>query len=305
MSPDPFGNLDPRSVARALGGEVVARDSILCPGPGHSRRDRSLSIRINPAAPEGFLVHSFAGDDPLACREYARDALGLSASSEERHRQARRQPSRSFAIAPDGDDDLNRSAFALRLWREACDPHGTLVEEYLASRNLTLSDDIAGDVIRFHPALKFDGASAGAMVALFRDIQTNEPRAIHRTFLDSAARKLGRKMLGPTRNAAIKLDPDENVTLGLHIGEGIETCIAARLAGFRPVWALGSAGSIAAFPVLPGIEAVTILAETDDDGANHRATQACATRWAEAGREVFAVLPQIGGDLNDVWREVA
>src|SRR5262249_62405708 len=110
MSPDPFGNLDPRSVARALGGEVVARDSILCPGPGHSRRDRSLSIRINPAAPEGFLVHSFAGDDPLACREYARDALGLSASSEERHRQARRQPSRSFAIAPDGDDDLNRSA---------------------------------------------------------------------------------------------------------------------------------------------------------------------------------------------------
>jgi hypothetical protein len=146
MSPGPFGNLDPRSVARALGGEVVARDSILCPGPGHSLRDRSLSIRINPAALEGFLVHSFAGDDPLACREYARHALGLSASSEERHRQVRRQPSRSFAIAPDGDDDLNRSALALRLWREACDPHGTLVEEYLTSRSLTLSDDIAGDV---------------------------------------------------------------------------------------------------------------------------------------------------------------
>jgi len=81
-------------------------------------------------------------------------------------------------------------------------------------------------------------------VALFRDIVTNEPCGIHRTFLDSAGRKLGRKMLGRAGGAAIKLDADEDVTLGLHIGEGIETGIAAQLAGFRPVWALGSANAI-------------------------------------------------------------
>jgi hypothetical protein len=34
---------DLRSLARALGGEVVGRQ-VLAPGPGHSRRDRSLSI---------------------------------------------------------------------------------------------------------------------------------------------------------------------------------------------------------------------------------------------------------------------
>jgi hypothetical protein len=34
------------------------------------------------------------------------------------------------------------------------------------------------------------------MVALFRDIRTNEPCAIHRTFLHGAGRKLDRKMLG-------------------------------------------------------------------------------------------------------------
>ena len=128
---------------------------------------------------------------------------------------------------------------------------------------------------------------------------------IHRTFLDGEGRKLDRKMLGRAKCAAIKLDADESVTLGLHIGEGLETCLAARLAGFRPVWALGSASAIAAFPVLTGIEAITVLGEVNDGGANHRAAQACAARWIEAGREAFIVAPLSGDDLNDVWREVA
>ena len=53
--------LDPRAVARALGGSVSGRN-VVAPGPGHSRTDRSLSIKIDPAAPDGFIVHSFAGD---------------------------------------------------------------------------------------------------------------------------------------------------------------------------------------------------------------------------------------------------
>jgi hypothetical protein len=180
-----------------------------------------------------------------------------------------------------------------------------VVAGYLASRGLTLPEDIAGDAIRFHPALTFNGARVGAMVALFRDIRTNEPCGIHRTFLDGAGAKLDRRMLGRARGAAIKLDADENVALGLHIGEGIESCLAAWLVGFRSVWALGSATAIAAFPVLSGIEAITILGEVGDGGANHRATQACAARWIGAGCEAFAVAPQVGGDLNDVLREVA
>src|SRR5205807_5062814 len=70
--------LDPRAVARALGGAVTGRN-ILAPGPGHSRADRSLSITINPAARDGFIVHSFAGDLPIACRDHVRAALGLGA----------------------------------------------------------------------------------------------------------------------------------------------------------------------------------------------------------------------------------
>jgi putative DNA primase/helicase len=284
--------------ARALGGEVSA-GQILAPAPGHSHRDRSLSIKIDPAAPDGFIVYSHAGDPLLECRDHVRAALGLGA----RERPHGQSTTRSFAVARGSDAD-QRSALALRLWNEACDPRGTVVEEYLASRALTVPEDVAGAVIRFHPALKLEGAQVGAMLALFRDIRTNKPCGIHRTFLNAAGRKIGRKMLGRAGGAAIKLDADEEVTLGLHMGEGVETCLAARLAGFRPVWALGSASAIAAFPVLQGIDAITILGEVNDGGANHRAALISSSRWIEAGREAFLVAPLVGGDMNDVWREV-
>src|SRR5258708_30135022 len=47
---------------------------VLLPGPG---ADRSLSIKIDPAAPDGFIVHLFARDSPIECRDYVRAALTL------------------------------------------------------------------------------------------------------------------------------------------------------------------------------------------------------------------------------------
>jgi hypothetical protein len=262
-----------------------------------------LSIKIDPAAPDGFIVHSFAGDDAITCRDYVRAALGLGAWGRRRQKPLPSRP-RPSTVAPH-DDAAGRSSLALRIWNEAHDPRGTVVAKHLASRGLTLTGDFAGDVIRFHPALKLDGVLVGAMVALFRDVTTNEPCGIHRTFLDGAGCKLARKMLGRCKHAAVKLDADEKVTLGLTIGEGLESCLAAQLAGFQPAWALGSAGAIGTFPVLPGIEAITILGEIGDGGANHRAAQACAARWMDAGQEAFMVSPCVGSDLNDVWLEVA
>jgi hypothetical protein len=65
-----------RDAARLLRGEV-SNGQILCPGPGHSDDDHSLSVKLDPTAPEGFLVNSFAGDDVNACRDYVRTRLGL------------------------------------------------------------------------------------------------------------------------------------------------------------------------------------------------------------------------------------
>jgi hypothetical protein len=68
--------LDLRTIADALGGEVTGRQ-VLAPGPGHSGKDRSLSIKLSDQAPGGFLVHSFSDDDPIRCRDYVRQKLGL------------------------------------------------------------------------------------------------------------------------------------------------------------------------------------------------------------------------------------
>jgi hypothetical protein len=70
--------LDLRQVAAAVGG-VVSNGQILAPGPGHSREDRSLSIKIAPNAPGGFVVKSFAGDNDLDCKDYVRQRLNLPA----------------------------------------------------------------------------------------------------------------------------------------------------------------------------------------------------------------------------------
>ncbi len=109
----------------------------------------------------------------------------------------------------------------------------------------------------------------------------------------------GRRMLGDATEVAIKLDPDEALTMGLIAGEGIETCLAARQIGLRPAWALGSVGMISTLPVLSGVEALTLLAETDKRGANARAIETCGTRWHEAGRTVIVASPKFGGDVND------
>src|SRR6516162_830287 len=66
-------------IARAFGVDMPAPgNQINVPGPHHSNADRSLSIRIDPSVPDGFLVNSFAGDDPIECKDYVRKMLGLS-----------------------------------------------------------------------------------------------------------------------------------------------------------------------------------------------------------------------------------
>ena len=68
--------LDLKTVAHALGGEISS-GQVLAPGPGHSPADRSLSVKLSSTAPEGFVVHSFSGDDPIQCRDYVRQKCGL------------------------------------------------------------------------------------------------------------------------------------------------------------------------------------------------------------------------------------
>jgi hypothetical protein len=62
-------------MARRLGGEVSGQQ-VLCPGPGHSDKDRSLSVKLN-AKGDGIVVHSFSGDDIITAKDHVRKKLGL------------------------------------------------------------------------------------------------------------------------------------------------------------------------------------------------------------------------------------
>ena len=72
----------------------------------------------------------------------------------------------------------------------------------------------------------------------------------------------------------------------------------------RPAWATGDAGHLAKFPALPGIEALTVLVDHDENGHGQRATAECARRWVAAGREVTQLIPRIPGkDFADLVGE--
>jgi hypothetical protein len=139
---------------------------------------------------------------------------------------------------------------------------------------------------------------------LYRDIRTNEAKAIHRTALTPDGKKIDRKCLGPIGGCAIKLTADEEVTEGLTIGEGIETVLAGMALKFQPAWALGAASPIAKFPVLSGIECLTILVDRDASGTGQASALECSRRWTKAGREVFRIVPAaLGADMADIVRE--
>jgi hypothetical protein len=136
------------------------------------------------------------------------------------------------------------------------------------------------------------------MVCLLRDIVTDEPCGIHRTFLDrKTGEKIDRRMLGIAKGAAIKLEP---VGSKLTIGEGVETALSGRAAGFGPVWALGSSGAVRSFPVIKNVAELTILEENDP--TSQRDVETCARRYLTAGKPVNIVTPDIGNDMNDAWK---
>ena len=68
--------IDPQSLARALGGEASG-NNVRAPSPGHSAGDRSLSIRVDPGAPDGLVINSFSGHDWQQCKDYVREKGGL------------------------------------------------------------------------------------------------------------------------------------------------------------------------------------------------------------------------------------
>jgi hypothetical protein len=293
----------------ALGGDVVS-GQVLCPGPRHSQKDRSLAVK---PVPGGFVVFSHSGDDWKDCHDYVRERLGLPAwrPGDEQYRRVPPRHLRAFDLAvieaeecrPYTAGEMKRIARAVAIWNEGVDPRNTPARTYLnQARKLDLPSDLAGRVLRFHPKCPWRDENTGqtvfipVLLAAFTSFDTGAVTAIHRIRVDQPYRwpKADRMMLGSLLRAAVLLDPLGDT---LAIGEGVETCMAGRQLGFAPVWALGSVGRIAKFPVFDGVTTLRVLGEAG--AASAQAIEHCSPRWHRAGRAVRTIMPDDGcDDLN-------
>jgi hypothetical protein len=187
-----------------------------------------------------------------------------------------------------------------KIWRAARPIAGTVAERYLEARGLSFTDPL-GDVLRFEPrrARLKPGADSEfehhpALLALIRDVLTGGPCGMHSIHLrndgsDRLRDKKGKTSAGRVSGGAVMLSDFADVTMGLTIAEGVETAIGVLMDGLAPAWALCGASNLAKFPVLAGIDALTVAADTG--AAGQTAAQEVAARWRRADREARLVSP--------------
>ena len=280
---------DLRTIARALGGKISGRQ-ILAPGPGHSRLDRSLSIRIEPAAPDGFVVHSFAGDDPLVCKDHVREHLGLprwEPGDEQEPRSRRAEP-------PPHTPDPQ----ALAIWGMASPVEHTIVQLYLRARGITIAPP---------PSLRCAGSGyhltdpATAMVAA---VQAPDRRtiAVQVTRLDpSGERKaqvpIPRRTYGALGNGAVRLAAAGDM---LGLAEGVESALSAMQLSGVPTWACLGASRMHRVAVPDSVRELHVF--MDNDGAGRDAGERTAHAHLHHRRVVLRRPPDHLGDWNDFLR---
>ena len=233
-------------------------------------------------------VETIAGPPPNTAKEtdaerHAREQL----AAERRQRLEREQREREQREAAEA---LRTMRYCDALWREAVRLPPDAIA-YFARRGITLDDvpDWAG--LRFHGRCPFEGLSLPCVIGRFTHAVTRAVGGIWRRPLTGAKPKA----IGPMKDHVLRLWPDEDVTR-LTIGEGVETTLSApqiaHKTPLRPAWACASAGNIENFPVLPGVEFLTVLADADRNCVGQNAARVCAKRWAEAGREVEILIPE-------------
>src|SRR5205085_9707069 len=133
--------------------------------------------------------------------------------------------------------------------------------------------------------------------ALLSDVRTGEPCGIINVYLrsdgsDRLRDPKGKTSWGRVAGSAVMLSPFDEVTMGLTICEGLETGLALLLGNLAPVWCCAGAGNLANFPILSGIESLTVAADADEPG--QKAAEAVAARWRDAGREAVIIAPPAG-----------
>lgn len=275
--------------ARRCGGEPVNRLSFVMPGPGHSDKDRSLSVTLSPNAPGGFRCHSFAGDDFKDCRDHVASLLGMPLFEPARTRlPVHRDKPAAKEVKQDTAD------LAALLWRKAVPIKGTLGEEYLR-KNRGLRCPLP-PTMRFlaprgqHPATVLTAfAVPNEPEPEAMDMDGVEVRGVHLIRLAPDATKTEKRMLGGVAGLPLAMAPWTETGRGLVIAEGPEDALSGHEATGLAAWAGGSAGHMAKLaPMVPGwVESITIIEDSNDAGRT--ATRTLAEALGARGFEVIVM----------------
>lgn len=267
---------------------------LTCPHCGRGKRDKTLGVTVDDTG-DG-VAHCFRCEYVETYRP-ERPSSGLQS----KHQRPPAQQARRV-VAPQQQKHETLSDAGRALWKttRSITPDSP-AGRYLLARRCKLPPP--GSHLRELPAHRHPSGYVGpAMVALLTDFETREPRSLHMTWLGEGGKKADvsppRLLLPGHRKASAvcRLWPDEYVSGGLGLAEGIETALSLAH-GYEPVWAAIDAGNLSALPVLPGIECLLIAC--DRDPAGEKAARACARRWADAGVKVKMTWQQVN-DLNDV-----
>jgi hypothetical protein len=207
-------------------------------------------------------------------------------------------PDGSMPRPAEPERDLNRWRYS---WQSARPIAGTLAEAYLAGRKLRFYDP-AGRVLRFaaqraRKSPEGDFEHHPALLCALRDARSGEQCGSINIYLkpdgsDRLRDTKGKTVTGHAGGSVVILSAFDEPTMGLVLCEGVETGIALFQDQMRPVWACGSASTLAKFPLLGGIEALTIAA--DGDAPGRRAAAELASRWRVASREILTIAPPVG-----------
>lgn len=302
---------DLRSIVDRLGGELSGggRQASI-PGPGHSNRDRSLSLRVSDDGTR-ILFNSFAGDEARLIFAY----LGIDNASEYKPTRQEIAAARRQREGEARRIEVEKLAFCRSLWEGSLPLQDSPAARYLWNRGLVL--DGCSD-IRFHPAVARKApwnvmqgdppppAPHPAMICLARE-GNGGPRGIHATYLTEGGQKAfgdrSRLMFGPMAGAALRtaaVSPDG--TLG--VAEGLETAGSYSILRSVPTWAAFSTAGIEGFDPPINVRRLLIAADNDENGAGVRAAEKLAKRLQ--GRCAVEIeVPGRVGDWNTILMEGA
>jgi putative DNA primase/helicase len=262
-----------------------------CPIPSHGRGhgDKNPSLSVSDGQDGKLLVKCFAGCDPRDVLAELRQRGLADAPGEKRS-------TRRVVSSPKPDPEPEPDERALEIWRRALPAKGTLVEQYLQHRGITLPPPPS---IRFLPHVDYmPRIGFPAMVAA---VQRPDRKiiAVQITYLKpdgsgKAPVESPRKTFGKLGSGAVRLGP-AGLTIG--IAEGVESGLSAMQIHNVPVWCGLGAWRLKNVAMPKEARWLQIMADADDAGK--KATAALMTRHGLALNADYLFPDPPAKDWND------